>query len=272
MNTKIKFQSFLRTLQVTIGVALIATLALGFSFGSVFANGNAGSIWTTDDSDTYQDKNQYAQDEDVYVRGENLDPDTEYTIVVTGQPGGASADPNTDVASVNVTTDSSGNFISFAYTVANDDDGEYKVSVDNKQDNYRVDGLQEEDPPTTTDVCPNLEGDQASVPGGYELIEGQCVPVQEEPEDVCPNLDGLQAAVPDGYYIDQAGQCVVEDNPPIDPPVGNPPTSNPPSSNPPLLIPVTGVDLNSGQSIGLNLAALATGIGLVVRGLTGKKK
>ena len=52
------------------------------------------------------------------------------------------------------------------------------------------------------DVCPNIEGDQASLPDGYHFDDaGNCVE-NEEPVDVCDNLDGNQASVPDGYYQD----------------------------------------------------------------------
>ena len=68
-------------------------------------------------------------------------------------------------------------------------------------------------PNEPTDVCPNLEGDQATVPDGYELVDGNCVqpppppPPPNEPTDVCPNIDGDQATVPDGYELVD-GNCV----------------------------------------------------------------
>lgn len=37
-------------------------------------------------------------------------------------------------------------------------------------------------PPPPTDVCPNIPGNQATVPEGKQLVNGQCVPI-EEPED-----------------------------------------------------------------------------------------
>ncbi len=55
-----------------------------------------------------------------------------------------------------------------------------------------------------TDLCPNIEGDQAEVPQGYAInSDGQCVP------DVCPNLDGIQSSLPDGYTVNNDGQCVL---------------------------------------------------------------
>jgi hypothetical protein len=61
-------------------------------------------------------------------------------------------------------------------------------------------------------VCPNLEGAQATVPAGYTLSGGLCVPV-ETPIDVCPNLEGAQATVPAGYTL-VGGLCVVVPPPP----------------------------------------------------------
>jgi hypothetical protein len=67
-----------------------------------------------------------------------------------------------------------------------------------------------------TDVCPNLEGVQATVPAGFILSEGACVPViPPPPGDVCPNLEGIQSTVPGGYTL-VAGQCVIVPPPPID--------------------------------------------------------
>ena len=72
-------------------------------------------------------------------------------------------------------------------------------------------------PVVVVDVCPNLEGNQASVPEGYQLVEGQCtVIVIPPPVDVCPNLEGNQATVPAGYQLVE-GQCtVIVIPPPVD--------------------------------------------------------
>ena len=62
--------------------------------------------------------------------------------------------------------------------------------------------------PPATDVCPNIEGDQATIPDGmYVDADGNCVEPQEA-QDVCPNIDGDQATVPDGMYVDGDGNCV----------------------------------------------------------------
>jgi hypothetical protein len=60
---------------------------------------------------------------------------------------------------------------------------------------------------TPPDVCPNIDGIQATVPAGLvKDASGKCVPV-----DVCPNLDGIQATIPSGLVKDAAGNCVPVD-------------------------------------------------------------
>ena len=49
-----------------------------------------------------------------------------------------------------------------------------------------------------TDVCTNLEGNQANVPDGYTESDGICTQTPP-PTDVCTNLEGNQATVPAGY-------------------------------------------------------------------------
>ena len=67
--------------------------------------------------------------------------------------------------------------------------------------------------PPLVDVCPNLEGNQATVPEGYTLVHGECVIVPPL-VDVCPNLEGNQATVPEGYTLVH-GECVIVP-PPVD--------------------------------------------------------
>lgn len=81
-------------------------------------------------------------------------------------------------------------------------------------------------PPTNppVDVCSNLEGAQGSIPEGYELSDGLCVPIEIEPPppniptDVCPNLPGNQETLPAGYEF-VGGSCQVIPPPPPPPPV-----------------------------------------------------
>jgi len=63
------------------------------------------------------------------------------------------------------------------------------------------------EPTPITDVCPNIEGTQASVPSGMILENGQCV-AQPTETDVCPNIDGIQSSVPGGMILEN-GQCVI---------------------------------------------------------------
>jgi hypothetical protein len=84
-------------------------------------------------------------------------------------------------------------------------------------------------PPPPTDVCPNLPGNQATVPSGMIKNQaGNCVTPTNPPTDVCPNINGNQATVPSGMTKDNAGNCVTP--PPPNPPV--PPT-------PVVVMPVT---------------------------------
>ena len=102
-------------------------------------NGNSGSIWTTknDCGTSQQDVNQYNIGEKVYINGDNFVGGTK-AWTITGQPGGASCDPATIVASGNYTIDSSGNFCFEAYTINLNDCGVYKVDFNGKNDNYHI--------------------------------------------------------------------------------------------------------------------------------------
>lgn len=65
-----------------------------------------------------------------------------------------------------------------------------------------------------SDVCPNIESDQASVPGGMVKDEqGNCV-TPPPPTDVCPNIEDNQASVPSGLVKDEHGDCVTPTSPP----------------------------------------------------------
>lgn len=76
-------------------------------------------------------------------------------------------------------------------------------------------------PPPVEDVCPNLEGTHTTVPAGYELVNGQCVPI--EPPPSCPpgqvwNEVSDMCEVPTcppGYTWDEnLGECVPPPPPP----------------------------------------------------------
>ena len=110
-------------------------------------NGNNGSIWTTegDCGDDTQDQNHFDIGDVIYINGSGFDVEA-YDWEINGQPGHASLDPGDTVASGSVTPGADGTFCFAAYTVQDDDGGEYSVKVGNKGDNYRVD-------PGTVTVC-----------------------------------------------------------------------------------------------------------------------
>jgi hypothetical protein len=65
------------------------------------------------------------------------------------------------------------------------------------------------DPPEQPkDECPNIAGNQHSVPAGLvKDSSGNCVQPQQ-PSDVCPNIEGFQSSVPAGLVKDASGNCV----------------------------------------------------------------
>ena len=53
-----------------------------------------------------------------------------------------------------------------------------------------------------TDVCPNIDGIQQTIPAGFGIVGSDCI------LDVCLNLSGLQSTVPVQMRLDAAGLCV----------------------------------------------------------------
>jgi len=104
---------------------------------TTFSDGT-GSIWTTlnDCGISSQDVNHYGPGEHVYINGENFIASTNYNWEIRGQPD--SCDPSTVVVSGTRTTDGNGKICFDAYTVQNNDCGEYKVNFGGKNDNYQV--------------------------------------------------------------------------------------------------------------------------------------
>ena len=63
--------------------------------------------------------------------------------------------------------------------------------------------------PPERDECPNIAGNQDSVPTGLiKDATGNCVQPPGQPTDVCPNIEGLQTSVPAGFVKDRSGNCV----------------------------------------------------------------
>ncbi len=71
--------------------------------------------------------------------------------------------------------------------------------------------------PVIIDVCPNILGVQATVPGGMIIDgNGDCVTPPPPVVDVCNNIAGTQNTIPAGYYQDGNGDCLVQPSPPVD--------------------------------------------------------
>ena len=128
-----------KSLTLIAGIALLMLLA--FSFQSAYAqtDRSSGAIWTTDGScgDSTQDENHFNHGDNVYINGSGFGEGS-YSWTIKGQPGSASDDPGIVVASGTFNVDSSGSFCFNAYTIPEDDGGEYSVKFGTKGDNYRV--------------------------------------------------------------------------------------------------------------------------------------
>ena len=128
-----------KTFSFVLGIILLVVLASVVS-------AQTGAIWTTTANcgEDPKNENPYAIGQVVYINGKNFNTGN-YNWNITGQPGHASCDPNNVVASGNVnvvvnSTNPNGAFCFPAYTVASNDCGVYKATVDtNKQDSYHVD-------------------------------------------------------------------------------------------------------------------------------------
>ena len=102
-------------------LAVISILAVQSAKAQDIRNNN-GAIWTTDGScgDASQDVNHFQKGHSVYINGSGFDAGSN-DWSITGNPGGASADPGIVVASGTVIVDESGSFCFNAYTIKNDD-------------------------------------------------------------------------------------------------------------------------------------------------------
>ncbi|MFH1310794.1 MAG: hypothetical protein ABIH65_00105 [Nanoarchaeota archaeon] len=128
------------TILVLLVVLAIGIVSANLVLITIENEGNPGAIWTTKDDcgSEQQNVNQYNIGEYVYIKGENFNLG-EYDWNIKGLPGQASCDPSIIVASGTKTVNSDGSFCFNAYTVQNNDCGEYRVIFgSNKHDNYHV--------------------------------------------------------------------------------------------------------------------------------------
>ena len=123
-------------------------------------NANTGSIYTRNDvCGPEVNENHYDLGDTVFINGKAFDDGT-HAWSITGNPGGASADPDIAVASGSITivnglitaltgevndegpivNGPGGDFCFKAYVIQSDDGGEYQVKLGTKGDNYRVQG------------------------------------------------------------------------------------------------------------------------------------
>jgi LPXTG-site transpeptidase (sortase) family protein len=189
-----------------MAVIMIITI-LATSTPLVYAK-NTGAIWTTraDCGEEQQDVNHYEIGEMVTINGANFEPNTTYTWTITGQPGGASADPNTIVATGTLTTDATGAFCIPAYVVAADDDGEYTVDIPEakKNDNYRVRGVEPTptgQPTPTIDPTPTVQPTPTAEPTPTTQPEPTQTPMPtgeptEVPQEPSPTAQPSPTRVP----------------------------------------------------------------------------
>ena len=192
-------------------VISLMTLSNSVLAGNDGNNGNSGAIWTTlaNCGSLQQDANHFSIGNNVFINYSGFDAGT-YSWFIEGKPGGASADPDIKVAQGNRLVDATGAGCFNAYTVANDDDGEYQVKFDNKGDNYRVEGVTPTATPTPTPtptvtptVTPTPTPTLEVTPTPTPSVEVTPTPT---PEDVCINIDGVQTQVPTDSVVEN-GVC-----------------------------------------------------------------
>ncbi len=188
-STKQTGMALLKT-QVSILVIMAVIVFAASPVMFVVAAGSNGAIWTNfGPCGSPQDVNQYEVADHVYLNGNNFDASELLAWTITGKPGGASADPNIVVASGNVTADANGAFCFDAYTIANDDDGEYQVKVGTKGDNYSVDGQVVTPPPppvTPPPVVPPPPAPQPTPPPAPTPTPPPVVPPPPAPQPTPP--------------------------------------------------------------------------------------
>ncbi|MDO8647488.1 MAG: MopE-related protein, partial [Candidatus Diapherotrites archaeon] len=131
---------FFEYLQQKLGGSYFTTAFDGVNSASaVFTDCCPGAAWTTrsDCGSEIQNENFYGNGEKVFINGSGFSAG-HYSWKIKGKPGSASCDPNQIVASGSFDVNSAGKFCFSAYTVANNDCGEYSFTAGCKNDNYNV--------------------------------------------------------------------------------------------------------------------------------------
>jgi len=138
---------------------------------------SSGVIWTTrnDCGDSQQNVNQYCTGEEVYINGENFEPNStlywDITVVSSDiYPSGFIINES------EITSYSDGSICFYAYNVTKNDSGVYKANVENKTDNFNVNGAgcpidNDDDGYDSDEDCD--DNDASVYPGAPELCDGK---------------------------------------------------------------------------------------------------
>jgi hypothetical protein len=197
MKRQLLLKNLGKVANIISAILMVASVATNFVPVQPALAANPGAIWTntTTCGSPGVDINHFAIGDLIYIHGSGFDASTSYAWAITGQPGGASGDPNIDVASGNFLTDSSGAFCFDAYTVQPDDWGEYSVKFGNKGDNYQVDdapslSLQKSASPTTYDLVGTVITYSYLVTNtGNVTIQGPITITDDKATVTCPSGD-----------------------------------------------------------------------------------
>jgi uncharacterized repeat protein (TIGR01451 family) len=191
------FKNLGKVANIISAILMVASVVTNFVPLQLAGAANSGAIWTTASNcgTPGVDLNHFAIGDHIYIHGSGFDANTSYAWAITGKPGGASGDPNIDVASGNILTDSNGDFCFDAYTVQPDDWGEYGTKVGNKGDNYQVDGVtpapalsivKTADPTTYSQVGDEISYSYLVTNTGNVTINGPITVADDKATVTCP--------------------------------------------------------------------------------------
>ena len=113
---------------------------------------------------------EYNRGDTVFVQGWQFQGNADFTGSIFGFDGGGSCDPGSTVATFNGTTDGSGNFCVNAYTVANDDCGQYYIRVIQGPYNLLASYRVKVPPPTAVPPATSTTTAGGGGSGGGDLI------------------------------------------------------------------------------------------------------